>query len=187
MRLNNFIENNREYPSFEGWLYFLQNNRIDEVSDATFQSIEKLGKKVGFKIKKSNTIFDYIKIAGKEFETILRLASLYLMTDISDKSSRKELMADIKNEIKKTNKKELMAFIMQMDKNLLHLTGLPRHVLSSIFGIEIGTYNQWLDDISYIEKEIKQIKIVLSRMPGTEREIDIINKFDKSFHDLIKV
>lgn len=186
MRLTNFIEENKEYPAFEGWLYFLQNNRIDEVSDKTFEVIKSLGKKLGFKIKKTNTLFDYLKRAEREFETILRLASLYMMTDVSDPSTRKKLLSDIKNEVKKVNKKELLAFFMQLDKSLLGTTAIPRHVLASILGIEITTYNRWLGDVDYIDKEIRHIKKVLKRMPGTDKEIELIKRFEKSFHEMVK-
>lgn len=186
MRLNNYIENNTEYPSFEGWLYLLQNNRVDEVSDKTFEVMERLGKRMGFKIKKSNTLFDYLRQAGGKFETILRLASLYLLTDISAGEERKEIAQDIKNEIKKVNKKDLMAFFMQLDKALLGFTSIPRHVLMSILGIEITTYNRWMDDVDYIDKETRHIKKVLKRMPGTDKELELIKKFEKSFHEMIK-
>lgn len=177
MRLRNFVEESQT-ERFKGLMILLETMEINEMSDETFQAIKRLGKKMGFRVKKSDTLFDYIKRAGKNMEDLLRLATLYGMTDIKDRETRKELTQDMKDTFKKVNKRDLAAFLLQLDRGVGGLTAIPRHVLMSLFGIEVATQNTWLADKEYLEKEFRHIKKVLKRM-GAEKELKDAEALEK--------
>jgi hypothetical protein len=147
-------------------------NELNEMSDKTFDSIRRLGDKIGLKIHKSNTLFSILKKAGKNIEDLLRYASLYATIDMGDEESRKELENDMKQTLKHVNKKELADFFLQLDNNTLHLTAIPRHILSSLFGIHVSTYHEWKEEKDYILDSLRKI---LEVMNGLEK---------KSLHDL---
>ena len=113
----------------------------------TFIAIKKAGDKLGLNVKESETVFSYIKKFGGGFEDFLRYACLYLYTDVRDSGSRKELAA----------------FLMQLDRASLGLTSHIRHILMSLFGIEIATYNNFVSDREYIEKNFKKVEKVLKK------------------------
>ena len=184
MRLKQYIEG--EYNIVDGMMLPMLYGRIDETSDTIFDIVKSLGKKVGLKIKKSDTIFNYIKRAGKGVEDLLRYSTLYGMTDIRDTETKDELVKDMKNTLKKVSKKEVIAFFMQLDRGFIGLTSIPRHVLMSLFGIEISTTNKHMDDITYIQKEVRHIKKTLKKMGGTEKELKLITQFEISMENIGK-
>jgi len=160
--------------------------RLDEMGSDTFEKLKSAGKKMGFKVKKSKSLVDYFRGAGKGTEDLLRYATLFMMTDVRDNESRKELVKDAKNVFKSINKKDVMAMLMQLDKVSLGLTGIVRHIFQSAFGIEIATMNYWYEDIEYIKKELRHVRKVLDRMGGTEKEIKALDTFEKAMRDVLK-
>lgn len=163
-----------------------ENNNINEMSKRTIETIKRLGKKFGVRIKPSESIFTYLKKAGKGFDDLFRLTSLYLLTDVTDNKTRKELVQDAKNVLKNIDKKELIAFLLQIDKLSFGLTSHFRHFFQSALGLEIATYNNWIKDKEYIEKELRHIKKVMQRM-GLEnsKEMDILLKFQNSIETIL--
>lgn len=145
----------------------------------TFEAIKKAGNKLGFKVKKSDTLFDYIKKFGTGFEDLLRYACLYLYTDVRDSSIRKELVQDMKQTLKGVNKEELTAFFMQLDRASFGLTGHLRHIFMSLFGIEITTYNKFVTDKEWLEKEFKDIEDVLKKSKFENEIQDLRELLDK--------
>jgi hypothetical protein len=153
------------------------------MSTDTFDKIQSIGKKLGFKVKKSKTLIDYFKSAEKGLEDVLRYATLYMMTDVKDKKSRKELVKDAKNTLKSINKKDIVAMLIMLDKMSVGLTSQVRNIFQAAFGIDLSTVNYWMNDIEYIEKEIKNIRVVLNRMGGMENELSALDKFELSLKD----
>jgi hypothetical protein len=183
MRLHNYLKQDNILGCF------YQFEPMNEVSDETFQTLRRLGSKVGLKIERSSGLIKQLRKAGKGMEDLLRYATLYGMTEISDKESRRELWQDMKGTLKHVNKREVADFFLQLDKNTLSLTSIPRHVLSSLFGIHISTYHQWKDDHEYIMEELKKIEIVLYRLQdklGTKlsKEISMIKSLQKNMKAL---
>ena len=174
--INNFID-----------IYCLSNNELNEMSTETFNIIKKVGDKLGVRVKKSESIFTYLKRAGNNFNDLFRLASLYLLTDVIDSKSRANIVKDAKDVINKLDRKELIAFLLQIDKASFGLTAHIRHVFQSIFGLEIATYNKWLEDKEYIEKELRHIKFVMNKMGlDNTKEMELLLKFQKGIEELIK-
>ena len=187
MRLNSFIDENvEECTAFAGLLFFAEGALgLNEVSDETIQTLKRLGAKMGMKVKKTDSIFVYLKKAGKGMENLLRYASMFMLTDVTDNKTRKTIMQDIKKEAQKVNKKEVMDLLMQIDKGLVHFTSIPRHILMSFFGIEITTFHRWMEDREYIEKEVRHIRKKLQDMEGADKEITLLDRFERSFLKMV--
>lgn len=163
-----------------------QNNHINEMSKDTINNIKALGKKFGIKIKPSETVFSYFKKFGKGMDELVRITSLYMLTDVRDNKTRKELISDAIDVLKNINKKEIVAFLIQLDKISFGLTSHFRHFFQSILGLEIATYNKWLKDKEYIEKEINNIKIVMKRMSlENSKEMKLLKKFQDSIESML--
>ena len=174
-----------DYKFLPQYLQLMSHMRLDE--GKMFDLIQSLGVKLGLKVKKSDSIFKYLKDFGKEVDDIIRLSSLYLITDITDSKSRKDIAKDIKNILKRTDKKEMAAFMLMLDKDTIGITSHFRHLMHSLFGIEVSVYHKWLDDIEYMKKELRQIRIVLKRMGGTEKELSALKQFENIILNMEKI
>lgn len=141
-----------------------------------YELLKAAAEKLGLRLKRTETIWDYIKKGGTWFEDFIRLVSLYLLTDVQDSKTRKMIKTYAKRHLKQVNPKEIAAFILQLDRGLFGLTAHIRHILMSVFGIEVATYNKWLDDPTYIEKEFRHVVQVAKARKIPSKHIDAINK-----------
>lgn len=186
MRFNEYLTTDEYINNFIN-IYCLSNNELNEMSTETFNVIKKVGDKLGVRVKKSESIFTYLKRAGKNLNDLFRLSCLYLLTDITDNKSRDLIVKDAKEIINKIDRKELVAFLLQIDKASFGLTAHIRHIFQSVFGLEIATYNKWLEDREYIEKELRHIKSIMKKMGlDNTKEMDLLLKFQNGIEDLIK-
>jgi hypothetical protein len=183
MRLKKHLNNN----TLNDYIMICESIGINEMSGDTYDKIVEIGKKMGFKVKKSKTLMDYFKGAGSGLEDLLRYATLYMMTDVGDSKTRKELVRDAKRTIKSVNKKDVAAMLIMLDKVSLGLTSHVRHIFQGVFGIELSTVNYWMDDVEYIEKEIKNIRVVLNRMGGMDKELAALDRFESSLKDTFEL
>lgn len=160
----------------------IEYRRINEsmIPDAVFNNIKSAATKVGFKVKRSDSIFDYLRDAGEEIQELFSLLSLYI---VADKDTKPQLTKDIRISLNKINRRKLTAFLLMLDKMAFGLTSLIRHILMYVFGIEITTYNKWESDIRYVLDHLDKVKNVLMRMGPTEDEI---RAFDKLYAIIIK-
>lgn len=184
MKFKNYLQKNEIIVDY---LILMEGKQLNEMSNDTFETIKKVGKKLGVRIKKSDTVFTYLKKFGRGVDDLIRLSSLYLITDITDSKSRKDIVQDAKNILKGMNKKEIAAFIFQLDKATVGITAHLRHIMQSIFGLEVATYNNWMEDIDYIKKELRHIKTVLKRMGNSEKELKMAEKFEKMILNMEKI
>jgi len=147
-----------------------------------YELLKAAAAKMGLRLKRTETIWDYIKKGGTWFEDFFRLISLYLLTDVTDSKTRKLIKKYAKAHLKSVNPKEVAAFILQLDRGLFGLTAHIRHILMSVFGIEVATYNKWLNDPTYIEKEFRHVKYVAAKRGIPSKHIAAIDKLQ---HQLI--
>ena len=177
MRLQRYItKDNVSIQLLLECMYFIGTDNINEMSDKTLAAIENIAKKFGLKVKRSDSLFTYLKDAGKVFDNICRMAALYVYTDVTDTKTRKMLAQMAKKEIKDINKHKVAAFALQLERSTIGITGIFRHFVQGVLGVEVGAYTNWIDDISYFEKEMVNAGIVLKRM-GAEKELKALEKF----------
>jgi hypothetical protein len=183
MRFENYLN---EKPSFlQDYLILCESLELNEMTIDTFNIIKAAGKKMGFKIKKSKSLIDYFRSAERGVEDLLRYATLFMMTDIKDNASRKELIGDAKKVFKSINKKDVAGMLMQLDKASLGLTSHIRYIFQSVFGIEISTTNYWYDDIEYIKKELRHTRKVLNKMDA-KKELKALDTFETALEGIFK-
>lgn len=156
------------------------------MSDESFQAIKRLGDKLGIKISKSHTLFSLIKKFGKDVGQVLGLATKYHFANITgNREKATEIKQKLDKAMTKTTKKDVMSFFMQLDKNLLSLTSIPRHILQSFFGIEISTYNRWVDDKDYIITSLNKVLSVLEKMgTNTKKEEQLVKQLINSIKEM---
>ena len=179
MRFQSYLKEN-DLSYFSNLLMVGETIELNEMSKDTFNKLKKVGSKLGLRIVKSNTLVDLLKKAGKGVDDIFRYAVLYLYTDVSDSESRRELVKDARKVVKHVNIQNLMSFLMQMDKLTIGLTAQIRHIIQSIFGIEITSYNNWEDDLKYLSDAMGRMRKVLNGMGDSNDEIKIINQLEIS-------
>jgi hypothetical protein len=173
MRLKNFIKE-KEYNHLSDFISMCESTKV--VPDNTFDALVKAADKVGIRIKRTETVWDYLKDASKKLNNIVRNVAIYLSTDISNKPLKGKIADDIKKEIKTIDKKELFDFLLQLDKSSFGISSHIRHALQSLAGIELSSYNNWLKDHDYIEQEIKNLKAVMQKVGASKEEMQTIDK-----------
>jgi len=186
MKLEKHIKEN-SFPNFEFLCHALDLENLDEgVSDKTFETLKKAADKLGFRLHKSDTIFDHFKRMGKGMNDLLRTASLFMLTDIKDKKSRADLIKDAKKIIRKANKKEITAFLLQLDKATLGITSHLRHIITSIFGLELTTYMRYVPDTDYIQAELKRVREVMRKKGLSDDDILMVKDIEAKLTRNIK-
>jgi hypothetical protein len=180
MKLSKHLKEHN-YPNFEFLCFIatLNDSVINEaVSQKIFDFLDKAAQKLGLRLKRSDTIYDILKGAGRGVQDLVRTATLYLMTDIKDKKSRSILVRDAKKIIMKADKKEIANFLLQLDRASLGITAHLRHIVMSIFGIEIAAYNKFLPDSEYIKKELHHVRQILRKRGLKQKEIDVLKDLE---------
>jgi hypothetical protein len=186
MKLEKHIKEN-SFPNLEFLCHALDLENLDEgVSDKTFEVLKRAADKLGFRLHKSETIFDYFKKMGRGMNDLLRTASLFMLTDIRDKKSRAILIRDAKKIIKKANKKEIAAFLMQLDKASLGITSHLRHIITSIFGLELTTYMRFVPDTDYIKAELHRVREVMRKKGMSDDDILMVKDIEAKLSRNIK-
>ncbi len=177
----------REENKLTGYLMFLEyDQEINEMSDESFQSIKKLGDRMGVKVSKSHTLFSLLKRFSSDVGRVIGLATRFHFAKITNNPKKaSKLKIELDKALTKTTKKDVMSFFLQLDKNLLSLTSIPRHILQSFFGVEISTYNQWKEDKDYILDSLEKIRKVLQKMDGEhDKEMKMLVNLEKSIKEM---
>jgi len=179
MRLEDYLAK-KEYPYFNEYYQFLFGFKKlnEEISDETFQNLKSVGDKLGIRVHRSETIFGYLKKAGKGINKLFPLISDYLYTDLTGGKERKEIQVKMKKVLDQVDRKEIAAFLAQLDKGTIGLSSHIRHLLQSLFGLEISFYYEWKTDREYVLSEIEKIIVVLGKS-GHDKEIEVMKKFKK--------
>lgn len=177
MRLKGYIKDNK-FRYLTELISLCEVMELNETSARTLKALRTVGNKLGLKVVASDSLFDYIKRAGKNIDDLVRLAAIYLSTDVANKKFKNEIIVDAKKILKKLDKREIMAFLMQLDRSTLGITAHLRHITMSVFGVEVTTYNHWLKNVDYLKSEIKNMKSTLKGMKDTEEEIIVLKHFE---------
>lgn len=180
----------RLFPSHELTENLIQNiyrmstfNKMNEaiIPDFIFKNIKKLGDTIGLNVKRSDTLFDYLGRGEKELVELYNLICLYLIAPTP--AQRREMESEIGKALKQVNRQRLVAFIMQTDKMSVGLTSIIRHVLMTVFGIEISAYNKWDDNITFVLSHLDKVKRVLLKMNPSKEELEA---FDMLYGSIMK-
>lgn len=173
MRFNNYIK--EDYT-----LGFYQIFGTNEISDELFVKLQKLGHKMGVKVRKSKTFQDQIKKAGTGVLHLMKLVADYSVhADVLDPAPRKKLESDIKSQFSKVRKEDVVSFIVNLDKSFLGLTSIPRHVLQNLLGITITSYDNWQSGVDYVKTNMEKIVSVLDDM-GDEEDVRLAKRIYKN-------
>jgi len=157
-----------------GYVFMFDN--VNEVSDEFLVKLQKLGHKMGLKVRKSRTFQEQLKRAGKGVLELMKLVFDYsIHADVMDKEARQKLEADMKTQFSKVKKEDVISFIVNIDKTFLGVTSIPRHVLQNVLGITITSYDNWESNKSYIEKNMRKIITVLGDM-GDEEDLKLAKR-----------
>ena len=168
-----------EYPYISSFFLLIESGGLlNESSQKTFDVIHNIGKKLGLKVRKSDSIFTYIKKSGKTFSDLLHQMGDFLYTDVTDNKARSIIVSNMGDTLKKINKRSLADFFLQLDKLSFGITAIPRHIINSLFGIEIASYEKWLSDYNYVVKELENIKVVLKNIPNMGKEIELVSNLE---------
>jgi hypothetical protein len=182
MRLQKYIN---ESNPLEDYLVLCESLQLNEMTDSTFSKLKQAGKKMGFNVKKSKSLVDYFKGINTGVEDLLRYAALFMLTDVRDNASRKELTQDAKKVFKRIKKKDVTNMLLQIDKNTIGVSSHIRHIFQSAFGIEVTSYTNWLKDAEYLQNSLNDMEVTLKQMGDTEEELKALSRFEKSLQGLV--
>jgi len=167
MKFKNYI-NEVDYNILS---YIYITDELNEISDELLLKLQTLGKKVGIKVRKSKTFQYQLSRAGKGVLHLTKLLIDYsIHADLLDPQPRQQLEKDIKDAFSKVKKEDVVSFFVNIDKTFLGITAIPRHVLQNVLGITITAFDNYVDGVDYIEKNMGKIISTLHDMGDTESE-----------------
>lgn len=164
-------------------IVFLEYSQLNEMSDDVFDAIKNAGNKLGIRVRKVDSFFDYLKKANKGLNDIARYAGIYLSTDIKNKKTRQEMVKLSKDTLKRINKQEVVDFLLQLDKNTTHLTTIFRHFFQSVLGVEFTTYHEWESDLKFLQTYSSDMRKVLVKLKA-DKQLKLLDNFIKSVKTL---
>jgi len=161
---------------------------LSEMSNEKFEEIRLAAKKLGIKVNRSDSIFDFLKDIGSTTSDFFRAAVLYASTDMSDKKTKQVFVSDMKSALSRITKKEMVAFLLVLDKSTLGITSHVRHILQGLFGIEVTGYYQLFQqhqqNIINMRKELKTLKSHMSNRNANPDDMKIVSHFENLIDNL---
>jgi len=161
---------------------------ISEMSNKTFEEIRIAAKKLGLRVNRSDSVFDFLKDVGGTVSDFFRSAVLYASTDINDKKTKQTFVSDMKSSFKRINKKEMTAFLLVLDKSTLGLTSHVRHIMQGLFGIEVTgyyqLYQQHQQNIINMRRELKTLKAHMDSRNAGPDDMKILTHFGNLIDNL---
>ena len=168
MKFKQYID--EESMNVFGYIYLT--NELNEVSDDFLLKLQSVGKKMGIKVRKSKTFQNQINKAGKGVLHLMKLVLDYsLHDDIFDIQAGKKLEQEMKSQFSKVKKEDVISFIVNIDKSFIGITSIPRHILQNVLGISITSFDNYVSDVDYIEKNMGKIISSLRDLGAKEEEI----------------
>jgi len=181
MKFNNYL-NNDSFTIFVEYVTLCEAAMLSEMSNEKFKEIKAAAKKLGLRVNRSDSLFDYLKSASRFVNDLFRSAVLYASTEMSNRSMKNVLKKDMKDAFKRMNKKEIAAFLLTLDKSTIGLTAHLRHILQGILGIEVTGYYQLhqahLQNILNLKHELKALKKHLTSRNAPPEDMKIIGHFE---------
>lgn len=161
---------------------------LSEMSNKTFEEIRLAAKRLGLRVNRSDSVFDFLRDVGKSTSDFFRSAVLYASTDIKDKKTKQTFVKDMKSSLSRINKKEMTAFLLVLDKSTLGLTSHVRHILQGLFGIEVTgyyqLYQQHQQNIINMRRELKTLKAHMASRDATQDDMKIMAHFENLIDNL---
>ena len=161
---------------------------LSEMSNKTFEEIRQAAKRLGLRVNRSDSIFDFLKDVGKTTSDFFRSAVLYASTDMTDKKTKQGFVNDMKSSLSRINKREMTAFLLVLDKSTLGLTSHIRHILQGLFGIEVTgyfqMYQQHQQNIINMRRELKTLKTHMASRDATPEDMKILSHFKNLIDNL---
>jgi len=161
---------------------------LSEMSNQKFEEIRLAAKRLGLRINRSDSIFDFLKDVGSTTSDFFRAAVLYASTDMKDKKTKQGFVSDMKSSLSRINKKEMTAFLLILDKSTLGLTSHVRHILQGLFGIEVTgyyqLYQQHQQNIINMRRELKTLRDHMSKRNAGPEDMKIVSHFEMLIDNL---
>lgn len=155
---------------------------LSEMSNQKFEEIRLAAKKLGLRVNRSDSIFDFLKDIGGVTSDFFRSAVLYASTDLSDKKSKSVFKADMKSALSRITKKEMSAFLLTLDKSTIGITSHVRHIMQGLFGIEVTgyyqLYQQHKQNIINMRRELKVLRTHMDKRGAGPQDMKIVSHFE---------
>ncbi len=172
MKFQQYI--NEEYINVFGYAFLT--NELNEVSDEFLVKLQHIGRKMGIKVIKSKTFQKQMKGAGKGVVELMKMVLDYsIHADIFDTQSRTKLEDDMKDQLSKCKREDVVSFIINIDKSFFGITSIPRHILQNVLGVTFTAFDNYENDVVYIGRSIKKIIPMLDAV-GDEEDIDLAKR-----------
>jgi len=145
---------------------------IDEslIPDTVFNDLVKAGSKVGFRIKRSDTFFDFLKNTEKILQDVVVDIVKYIASN--DSGEKEKLKRKITTDLNHMDKRKIIAFLINLEKISFGYVGIVKNLVLGFIGVEITTYNRLRDNRSYILEQLLKIREVLEKSPDNKDEIE---------------
>lgn len=159
----------------------LNENQLNEQSlEQVFLKIKDYGAKVGVKVERTKSIAQMLVDGGRELQRFLSILFHYSThEDVLDPKARKKLEDDLKAAYKSIDEREVVAFIMALDKLSFGITSAPRKFLETLIGIKLTSYNTYENQTEQLISNLLNARIILGNFNQKEDEKIITNMIEK--------
>jgi len=180
MRFDEYIKDDFTYLS--EFVTICEAAMLSEMSNKKFEEIRLAAKKLGLRVNRSDSIFDFLKDVGNVTSDFFRSAVLYASTDLSDKKTKGIFKADMKSALSRITKKEMSAFLLTLDKSTIGITSHVRHIMQGLFGIEVTgyyqLYQQHKQNIINMRRELKVLRTHMNKRGADPQDMKIVSHFE---------
>lgn len=146
------------------------------VPEKIYTHIKNIGMKMGIKVSKTTSLFEYLASAERTIVDLFDSLCLYVLAGgQKEKTKQKD---EIRKLIRRIKKEEIVNFLNVLDGLSFGLTSVFRKLLMTIFGLKISSYSDWKNDVDYILDSIKKIRYVMHKREFTDEEMDALDKLE---------
>ena len=187
MKFNEYLKS-EEFTYLTEYVTMCEAAMLSEMSNEKCEEIRIAAKKLGLRVNRSDSIFDFLKEVGGVTADFFRAAVLYASTDMKNKKMKHILKNDMKASLRRINKKEMSAFLLMLDKSTLGLTSHIRHIMQGLFGIEVTgyyqLYQQHQQNIINMRRELIVLTKHMKSRNATPEDLKIVTHFQNLIDNL---
>ena len=159
-----------------------QEHQLNEQAiEQAFLKIKEWGAKAGFKVEKTKSIAQMLIDAGMGVKKFMALLFHYLANeDVLDEAARKKLEADLKTMYRSIDEREVIAFLMALDKLSFGVTSAPRKFLETLVGIKMSAYNTYETEMEQLIGALANAEALLAKM-GYKEDAAIVSELGDKY------
>lgn len=145
--------------------YIVEDQLNEQFLDNAFLKMKEYGAKMGVKVERTKSIAEMLMDGGRELQRFVSILFHYSThADVLDTAERKKLESDLKTEFKNVDEREVIAFLVALDKLSLGVTSVPRKFLETLIGVKMSAFNTYESELEQLTNSLINAESLLLKM-----------------------